>query len=195
MVSTLDFESSDPSSNLGGTSNFFRSKMLIFLIFFVQLVHGLNIYIDPNNEIRALKPLWISTGFSPERAKTHERQSNDLLKKETLLNLQLIGSLPRGAIEQVRVHWLLDLMKGPLEMGHLDEFIHALWKSNLRPGFELMGNPGNKFVSNFSGAEIIHLLFIVMMANFMQSDFLRISARTKENAFFNLLKVRVIKLT
>mgnify|MGYP001349875716 CR=1 FL=1 len=139
--------------------------MWICLIFFVQLVHGLNIYIDPNNEIRALKPLWISTGFSPERAKTHERQSNDLLKKETLLNLQLIGSLPRGAIEQVRVHWLLDLMEGPLEMGHLDDFIHALWKSNLRPGFELMGNPGNKFFSNFSGAEILCCLFIIMAAS------------------------------
>ena len=159
-----------------------KIKMLIFLIFFVQLVHGLNIYIDPNNEIRALKPLWISTGFSPERAKTHERQSNDLLKKETLLNLQLIGSLPRGAIEQVRVHWLLDLMEGPLEMGHLDDFIHALWKSNLRPGFELMGNPGNKFFSNFSGAEILCCLFIVMAANFMQSGLQ--FARTKENAIF-----------
>ena len=109
------------------------------------------ITIDPNKETRALKPLWISTGFSPERAKTHERQSNDLLKMDTLLNLKLIGSLPRGAMEQVRVHWLLDLMEGPYSMGRLTDFIHALWKSNLRPGFELMGNPGNIFVSNFSG--------------------------------------------
>ena len=144
--------------------------MLILLLLFVD-VHGLDILIDPNREIRALKPLWISTGFSPERARTHERQSSDLLNKETLLNLQLIGSLPRGSIEQVRVHWLLDLMKGPLEIGRLDEFIHALWKSNLRPGFELMGNPGNAFISNFSGAEIC--LFIVIMATCKVAFFAR----------------------
>ena len=87
-------------------------KLLLFVILIGETVGTtLNITIDPNKEIRALKPLWISTGFSPERAKTHQRQSDDLLKLDTLLNLKLIGSLPRGAIEQVRVHWLLDLME------------------------------------------------------------------------------------
>ena len=31
MVSTLDFESSDPSSNLGGTSNIFIASLVVVL--------------------------------------------------------------------------------------------------------------------------------------------------------------------
>ena len=141
-------------SKLGFIPTFQKVILLLFVMIIIEKVNGTmitKITIDPDKEIRALKPLWISTGFSPERAKTHERQSDDLLKLDTLLNLKLIGSLPRGAMEQVRVHWLLDLMEGPYSMGRLTDFIHALWKSNLRPGFELMGNPGNTFVSNFSG--------------------------------------------
>ena len=53
---------------------------------------------------------------------------------------------------QVRVHWLLDLMEGPFKIGsRLDSFVHLLWSNNLRPGFEIMGNPGQFFQSNFTG--------------------------------------------
>ena len=57
---------------------------------------------------------------------------------------------------QVRVHWLLDLMEGPFKIGNrLDSFVHLLWSNNLRPGFEIMGNPGQFFQSNFTGTLLL----------------------------------------
>ena len=41
MVSTLDFESSDPSSNLGGTSDAFLLLYLIFYLKSWRYVHAL----------------------------------------------------------------------------------------------------------------------------------------------------------
>ena len=55
------------------------------------------------------------------------------------------------SIKQVRIHWLLDLMKKPFEIGKLDSIIHHLWSFDLRPGFEIMGNPGNFFTLEFNG--------------------------------------------
>ena len=43
-------------------------------------------------------------------------------------------------------------MEGPFKIGsRLDSFVHLLWSNNLRPGFEIMGNPGQFFQSNFTG--------------------------------------------
>ena len=42
MVSTLDSESSDPSSNLGGTSLFTRSRRALFFHFVPDLIKGLS---------------------------------------------------------------------------------------------------------------------------------------------------------
>ena len=63
-----------------------------------------------------------------------------------------------GAIKQVRIHWLLDLLKVEkkentcisnnsetsliVDFSKLDRVIHHLYKNDLRPGFEIMGNPG-----------------------------------------------------
>lgn len=71
-------------------------------------------------------------------------------------NLALIGALPYHPIEQVRVHWLLDLIRinkiKDLEIRYdfteLDDFIELLAANGLNPGFELMGNPSN-YYSNF----------------------------------------------
>ena len=100
-----------------------------------------------------MKNLWSSTGFSPEEL-NHTKNLDILTRKDTFLNVKLIGSLPQGSIQQIRVHWLLDLMTNPFDMGKLDDFIHLLWTCNLKPGFELMGNPGNFFQTDFKGKQM-----------------------------------------
>ena len=76
----------------------------------------IKVAIDINKKIKVLRPLWTSTGFSPEIPKTHAKEVNQLLNRDVLINLALIGSLPNKAIKQVRIHWLLDLMTGPFQV-------------------------------------------------------------------------------
>ncbi|GFT18331.1 alpha-L-iduronidase [Nephila pilipes] len=69
------------------------------------------------------------------------------------MNLFHIGSLPHNGISQVRIHWMLDLVqmrfpsdfKIAYDFNYLDELVHILWENDLRPGFELMGNPSGYF--------------------------------------------------
>ena len=57
-----------------------------------------------------------------------------------------------------RAPWHLATFGSPthslFQIGQLDNFIHRLWKYDLKPGFELMGNPGQFFKSNFTGTVI-----------------------------------------
>ena len=76
----------------------------------------IKVTIDINKKLKLLKPLWTSTGFSPEIPKTHVKKASQLLNRDILINLALIGSLPNNAIKQVRIHWLLDLMTGPFQI-------------------------------------------------------------------------------
>ncbi|XP_063587899.1 alpha-L-iduronidase-like [Penaeus indicus] len=92
------------------------------------------------------------TSFSKNPPDPHSRADAFLLGLDERLNLALVGSLPHDAVGQVRIHWLLDLVQGRLEDGqpsynfsHLDTLLDHLWRHQLRPGFELMGNPGNIF--------------------------------------------------
>ena len=75
-----------------------------------------------------------------------------------VLDLHLFTFYMIGAIKQVRIHWLLDLLKVEkkentcisnnsetsliVDFSKLDRVIHHLYKNDLRPGFEIMGNPG-----------------------------------------------------
>jgi L-iduronidase len=67
------------------------------------------------------------------------------------MNLALIGSLPARSVVQVRIHWLMNLVSitsvNPLqlEFSFLDQLVHFLWSHDLRPGFEVMGNPSSHF--------------------------------------------------
>ena len=61
-----------------------------------------DVIIHADQPIGSLKPLWISTGFSPELAKSHAKNVSGILNRmDTQLNIKLIGSLPTGAMEQV----------------------------------------------------------------------------------------------
>ena len=62
----------------------------------------IDVVINADQPIGDLRPLWTSTGFSPEEAKSHDKNVSAILSRmDTLLNLKLIGSLPTGAMQQV----------------------------------------------------------------------------------------------
>ncbi|KAG7268471.1 hypothetical protein CRUP_016905, partial [Coryphaenoides rupestris] len=75
-----------------------------------------------------------------------------VLSRDQELNLAYVGSVPHGGIQQVRIHWMLELLTvqdgegGPqFNFTKLDQLIELLWINGLRPGFELMGSASNYF--------------------------------------------------
>ncbi|XP_070539995.1 alpha-L-iduronidase-like isoform X2 [Ptychodera flava] len=112
-----------------------------------------------NNVVANLTHFWKSTGFCPP--KPHQEDFKYFLSEDEVQNLAYIGSAPHDGIEQVRIHWLLDMVT--LTMGNgtlsynfsrLDQLIDLLWQNNLSPGFEIMGNPSNYF-KNFDSDKYI----------------------------------------
>ena len=65
-------------------------------------------------------------------------------------------------LTQVRIHWLLNLVRlesvRPLriDLGRLDQLLQRLWSRDLRPGFEVMGNPSSHF-TDFEEADQVNL--------------------------------------
>ncbi|KAG8191014.1 hypothetical protein JTE90_029457 [Oedothorax gibbosus] len=86
----------------------------------------------------------------------HQEAYKFLLSNDMKQNFFNIGSLPSQSISQIRIHWMLDLIKLRVysankvfyDFNYLDELIYMLHENDLQPGFELMGNPSNYF-SNF----------------------------------------------
>ncbi|XP_027692298.1 alpha-L-iduronidase isoform X6 [Vombatus ursinus] len=106
--------------------------------------------VDASTATGQLKPFWKSTGFCPPLP--HEKSDLYDLSQDQQLNLAYIASIPHGGIEQVRTHWLLDLITASVTDGdlrynftNLDRFLDLLWENRLIPGFELMGSPSGYF--------------------------------------------------
>lgn len=98
-----------------------------------------------------LAHFWESTGFCPPQP--HQDSAAYFLSSDMKQNLLHTGSVPHQGIKQVRMHWLLDLIKinsisNDYDFSSLDDLLMFMKDINLKPGFELMGNPSNKF-SNF----------------------------------------------
>ncbi|XP_016051376.1 PREDICTED: alpha-L-iduronidase [Miniopterus natalensis] len=83
----------------------------------------------------------------------HSQADQYDLSWDQQLNLAYVGAVPHGGIEQVRTHWLLDLVtaRNSAEQGlsynftHLDGYLDLLRENQLLPGFELMGSPSGHF--------------------------------------------------
>ncbi|XP_063775572.1 alpha-L-iduronidase isoform X2 [Pseudophryne corroboree] len=82
----------------------------------------------------------------------HNMSETYFLGKDQRLNLAYISSVPLGGIMQVRIHWLMDLIKVSVVDGtpqydftKLDELMDILVENGLVPGFELMGSPSGYF--------------------------------------------------
>ncbi|XP_053757780.1 alpha-L-iduronidase isoform X3 [Panthera pardus] len=109
------------------------------------------VLVDAARALRPLRPFWRSTGFCPPLP--HSRADQYDLSWDQQLNMAYVGAVPHGGIEQVRTHWLLELItaRGSAEQGlsynftHLDGFLDLLRENQLLPGFELMGSPSKRF--------------------------------------------------
>ncbi|XP_034779162.2 alpha-L-iduronidase isoform X2 [Acipenser ruthenus] len=106
--------------------------------------------VDAETPQRDLKHFWKSTGFCPPLP--HDQADKYDLSKDQQLNLAYISSVPHRGIEQVRIHWLLELVtinvvngKPHYNFTNLDNLIDLLWQNGLRPGFELMGSASGYF--------------------------------------------------
>ncbi|KAM4854679.1 alpha-L-iduronidase isoform 2-T2 [Thomomys bottae] len=107
--------------------------------------------VDAARALRPLRPFWRSTGFCPPLP--HDQADQYDLGWDQQLNLAYVGAVPHGGIEQVRTHWLLDLVtarksseQGPsYNFTHLDSYLDLLKENQLVPGFELMGSPSGHF--------------------------------------------------
>ncbi|XP_067590906.1 alpha-L-iduronidase isoform X2 [Pseudorca crassidens] len=107
--------------------------------------------VDAARALRPLQPFWRSTGFCPPLP--HSQADLYDLSWDQQLNLAYVGAVPHGGMEQVRTHWLLDLItaRGSARQGlgynftHLDRYLDLLRENQLAPGFELMGNPSGRF--------------------------------------------------
>uniref|UniRef100_A0A8C0VSJ4 Glycosyl hydrolases family 39 N-terminal catalytic domain-containing protein n=1 Tax=Castor canadensis TaxID=51338 RepID=A0A8C0VSJ4_CASCN len=64
--------------------------------------------VDAARVLRPLRHFWRSTGFCPPLP--HNQADQYDLSWDQQLNLAYIGAVPHGGIEQVRTHWLLDLI-------------------------------------------------------------------------------------
>jgi len=107
--------------------------------------------VNCNNDIGPFTHFWRSTGFSP---------ASLLLNAD--MQQQLTYAASTGGIDYVRVHYLLDLVRGKDLLGEnpvydwsvLDIALDVLVENNLRPFFELMGNPGGVFTDFTDMAQV-----------------------------------------
>ncbi|XP_062068942.1 alpha-L-iduronidase [Lepus europaeus] len=107
--------------------------------------------VDAARALGPLRPFWRSTGFCPPLP--HSQAARFDLSWDQQLNLAYVGAVPHGGIQQVRTHWLLELVtaRGSLEQGlsynftYLDRYLDLLRENQLLPGFELMGSPSGRF--------------------------------------------------
>lgn len=110
-----------------------------------------NLQINSWDKKHELKHFWRSTGFCPPLP--HERAYDFDYGSDMKQNLALIGSVAHDGIQQVRIHWLLDLVtvevndSGGLTYSYnkLIELLTFLEQYDLKPGFELMGSPSGFF--------------------------------------------------
>ncbi|KAL8202904.1 UNVERIFIED_CONTAM: hypothetical protein K2H54_030435 [Gekko kuhli] len=67
------------------------------------------IKVDVAQRERELKHFWESTGYCPPLP--HNRADLFDLSKDQIINLAYISSVPHDGIKQVRIHWLLELIR------------------------------------------------------------------------------------
>lgn len=91
--------------------NFTKLILLIACCFVSIEASTIHVDIDfmkATEELKKLPRFWTNTGFAPpEPVESPEKffESDDVN-----LNLEIIGSLPNRGIQNVRIHWLLNLL-------------------------------------------------------------------------------------
>ncbi|XP_056889268.1 alpha-L-iduronidase isoform X1 [Takifugu flavidus] len=115
---------------------------------------------DVEKQLGDLKHFWRSSGFCPPLPHTQAHQFD--LSVDQQLNLAYVGSVPHGGIQQIRIHWLLELVSAQEIAGRvqydftkLDQLIELLWMNGLQPGFELMGSVSNYFTDFQNKSQVV----------------------------------------
>ncbi|KAM4576977.1 alpha-L-iduronidase isoform 1-T1 [Odontesthes bonariensis] len=118
------------------------------------------ITVDVGRPERELKHFWRSSGFCPPLPHTKAHQFD--LSIDQKLNLAYLGSVPHGGIQQVRIHWMLELVtaqdiggRPQYDFTKLDQLTELLWVNGLQPGFELMGSVSNYFTDFEDKSQVI----------------------------------------
>ncbi|KAM9393941.1 alpha-L-iduronidase [Pholidichthys leucotaenia] len=116
--------------------------------------------VDVGRATAELKHFWRSTGFCPPLPHTEADKFD--LSTDQQLNLAYVGSVPHGGIQQVRIHWMLELVTAQDFGGQpqynftkLDQLIELLWINGLQPGFELMGSVSNYFTDFEDKSQVV----------------------------------------
>ncbi|XP_062874059.1 alpha-L-iduronidase [Trichomycterus rosablanca] len=124
--------------------------VVVVLVRLCVVSADVKVLVNVDEPVRNLNHFWRSTGFCPPQP--HSLSHLYDLSKDQQLNLALIGSVPHSGLQQVRIHWMLELVSAQIINGehhynftYLDELIDLLWQNNLQPGFELMGSVSNAF--------------------------------------------------
>ncbi|XP_066510173.1 alpha-L-iduronidase-like [Hoplias malabaricus] len=126
------------------------TQNLLLILSLINPSSSLEILVNADKQIRNISHFWRSTGFCPPELHTDAHIYD--LSKDQQLNLALIGSTPHSGLQQVRIHWMLELISAQIINGeyhynftYLDQLIDLLHQNGLKPGFELMGSVNNAF--------------------------------------------------
>eukprot|EP00051_Salpingoeca_urceolata_P016796 m.225227 g.225227 ORF g.225227 m.225227 type:complete len:667 (+) comp18783_c1_seq10:2107-4107(+) len=130
---------------------------------------AVTINLAPSNA-RDFKHFWKSCGWCPPEP--HVDFDKFFLQEDMLQNHETIGSVPHGGIRYVRIHYLIDLVKNvapapsqntsnitvfgsgflagkAVDWSALDKALDQVVNAGLKPGFEVMGNPGDSLFDDF----------------------------------------------
>ncbi|KAF7199723.1 alpha-L-iduronidase isoform X1 [Nothobranchius furzeri] len=150
--------------------------LVFFLRFSAASGSSFDILVDVGRPERDLIHFWRSTGFwwvqlkqarlftvkniSPPLPHTQSDQFD--LSIDQQLNLAYLGSVPHGGIQQVRIHWMLELVtaqdiggRPQYNFTKLDQLMDLLWVNGLQPGFELMGSVSNYFTDFENKSQVV----------------------------------------
>ncbi len=113
----------------------------------------MKITVDCSKPAGRLAHFWRSAGFTPAKW---------LLRPDMKQTLAYAGSMPRGGMRFVRIHWLLDLVKATgldtglpaYDFSDLDEGLDRIVACGLKPFFELMGKPSEMFTDFAADAQV-----------------------------------------
>lgn len=71
----------------------------------------LDFKVDFNN-LKKLPRFWTNTGFCPPAPTNHSSTLADFfLSEKSIQNIEYISALPNSGLKNIRIHWLLNLIK------------------------------------------------------------------------------------
>ncbi|KAL3863772.1 hypothetical protein ACJMK2_005507 [Sinanodonta woodiana] len=141
------------------------SVVVLFSSLIWSCAYGDDYYLTVNSSVVTshFNQFWRSTGFCPPLP--HQDAYKFDLGSDMRQNLAFIGAIPQTGIQQVRIHWLFDLITidsfqkdgTPVyNYTYLDSLLDLLYDEGLAPGFEIMGNPSN-FFTDFENKTQVYL--------------------------------------